>query len=117
DLSAIERFNLANDAWALVLADRMQVQKYLDLTTHFKDERDKNVWTVILNSLHALNRVIEDGQRRRLEDIVRDRLSPAAADLGWEPRPGESELTRQLRGDLLRALGTLGDDAAVQTRA
>ena len=32
-------------------------------------------------------------------------------------RPGDDELTRQLRGDLLRALGVLGDDPAVQARA
>jgi puromycin-sensitive aminopeptidase len=37
--------------------------------------------------------------------------------LGWEPRPGESELTRQLRGDALRAAGILGNDPAVQARA
>src|SRR5207253_377118 len=30
---------------------------------------------------------------------------------------GEDELTRQLRGDLVRALGALGDDRAVQARA
>ena len=48
---------------------------------------------------------------------MRDRLAPAASELGWQPRAGESELTGQLRGDLLRALGTLGDDADVQTRA
>ena len=39
------------------------------------------------------------------------------ADLGWDPRPGEDELTRQLRGDLLRALGTLGNDPTVQAEA
>jgi puromycin-sensitive aminopeptidase len=39
------------------------------------------------------------------------------ADLGWAPAAGEDELTRQLRGDLLRALGTLGNDRATQTKA
>jgi puromycin-sensitive aminopeptidase len=44
-------------------------------------------------------------------------VAPAFAALGWTPRPGEDELTRQLRGDLVRALGVLGHDAAVQARA
>jgi puromycin-sensitive aminopeptidase len=48
---------------------------------------------------------------------VRHRVTPAAERLGWEPEPGESELERQLRGDLLRALGILGDDQATQERA
>jgi puromycin-sensitive aminopeptidase len=39
------------------------------------------------------------------------------ARLGWTPAPGETELHRQLRGDLLRALGVLGDDAGIQARA
>jgi puromycin-sensitive aminopeptidase len=38
-------------------------------------------------------------------------------ELGWTPRPGEDELTRQLRGDLVRVMGALGDDRAVQARA
>jgi puromycin-sensitive aminopeptidase len=44
-------------------------------------------------------------------------VGPAVAALGWTARPEEDELTRQLRGDLLRALGTLGHDAATQARA
>ncbi|MEK7293826.1 MAG: ERAP1-like C-terminal domain-containing protein, partial [Nitrospirota bacterium] len=33
------------------------------------------------------------------------------------PRAGEGELRRQLRGELLRALGTIGNDRAAQTKA
>ncbi len=116
-LAPIERFNLVNDAWAAVLAGLTPLREYLDLTARFRGERDKNVWSALLASLHALNRVIDDGERPALAALVRDRLGAAWADLGWEPKPGEAELTRQLRGDLLRAFGTLGDDAATQARA
>jgi puromycin-sensitive aminopeptidase len=40
-----------------------------------------------------------------------------AARLGWTPGSGEDDLTRQLRGDILRAMGTLGNDAGVQAEA
>src|SRR5262249_21268207 len=90
---------------------------YLELTAHFRPDRDKNVWAVLTSSLHALNRVCADADRPGLEALVRDRVGPAAGELGWVPQPGESELISQLRGDLLRALGTLGNDAAVQARA
>ena len=116
-LEPIERFNLVNDAWAAAMAGLMPVTDYLDLTARFRDERDRNVWSVIVGSFHALNRVIAPAERPGLEGLVRDRVSPALAALGWTPRPGEDELTRQLRGDLLRALGTLGNDAATQARA
>jgi puromycin-sensitive aminopeptidase len=116
-LSAIERFNLVNDAWAAVLAGLTPLAEFLDLTARFRGERDKNVWSVLIGSFQYLNRIVEDADRPRLAALVRDRLGPAFADLGWTPRDGDSELTRQLRGELIRTLGTLGDDAAVQSKA
>lgn len=116
-LGAIERFNLVNDSWAAAQAGLMPLAEYLGLTAWFRGERDKNVWAVLLGSFHALHRLLDAADRPRLEALVRDRAGPALADFGWAPRSGESELTRQLRGELVRGLGTLGNDPAVQTRA
>jgi len=116
-LEPIERFNLVNDGWAAVMAGLMPLREYLGLTARLREERDRNVWSAILGSFAALNRVIAPAERPRLEALVRDRLAPAVTALGWTPRPGEDELTRQLRGDLVRALGTLGNDPATQARA
>ena len=116
-LAPIERFNLVNDAWALAVAGLMPLTAYLDLTARFRGERDRNVWSVLTASLYALNRVVEPGDRRRLEALVRDRAMPTFTALGWTPRAGEDELTRQLRGDLVRAIGVLGNDPGVQARA
>jgi puromycin-sensitive aminopeptidase len=115
-LAPIERFNLVNDAWALAVAGLMPLTAYLELTARFRDERDRNVWSVLTASFYAINRVATPADRPRLEALVRDRVAPAFAALGWAPRPGEDELTRQLRGDLARALGVLGNDSAVQAR-
>jgi puromycin-sensitive aminopeptidase len=117
DLAPIERFNLVNDAWAITAAGHMAIADYVELTGRFRDERDRNVWSILLGSMHSLNRVIDDADRPRLEALVRDRAAAAFAALGWTPRPGEDELTRQLRGDLVRALGALGNDRDVQARA
>jgi puromycin-sensitive aminopeptidase len=116
-LGAIERFNLVNDAWAVTAAGLMSAPDYLELTARFRDERDKNVWSVLIGSFNTLTRLLAPADRPRLEGLVRDRVAPALAALGWTPRPGEDELTRQLRGDLIRALGTLGNDGEVQVRA
>src|SRR5438477_8620089 len=109
-LAPIERFNLVNDAWALAVADLMPLTAYLDLTARLRGDRDRNVWSVLTATLYALNRVVEPGDRRRLEALVRDRAMPTFTALGWTPRAGEDELTRQLRGDLVRALGVPGND-------
>ena len=117
DLAPIERFNLVNDTWAATAAGLVTVPEYLDMTTRFGAERDRNVWTILLGSLWALNRIAQPQDRPHLERFTRQLVAPAVADLGWAPRPGENELTRQLRGDLLRTVGTLGNDAATQARA
>ncbi|MBH0203712.1 MAG: M1 family metallopeptidase [Nitrospira sp.] len=116
-LPAMERFNLISDAWATTLAGLMPIPDYLRLTARFTDERDRNVWTVLLDSFSFLNRIITPGDRAALEALVRDRVGPAVKDLGWDPKSRESDLIRQLRGDLIGALGKLGNDQATQRQA
>jgi puromycin-sensitive aminopeptidase len=116
-LAAIERYNLVNDAWAAVLAGLMPLADYLDLTARLRGERDRNVWSVLLGSFTTLSRIVEEDDRPALQKLVRDRLGPAVNELGWQPKASEDELTGQLRGDLLRAMGTLGDDPLTQMLA
>ncbi|MBS0152186.1 MAG: M1 family metallopeptidase [Nitrospira sp.] len=116
-LAAIERFILVSDAWATTVAGVVPLTEFLQLTTHFKNEQDKNVWAVLLESFSFLNRIITPEDRPALEAFVRDRVTPAVQDLGWDPRQGESDLIRQLRGDLLSTLGRLGNDPEIQQQA
>jgi puromycin-sensitive aminopeptidase len=116
-VAPIERFNVVSDAFAMTLAGHLSATDYLDLTGRFREEPDRNVWTVLAGSFASVNRVIVDGTRPGLETFVRHRVGLAAARLGWEAEPGESELVRQLRGDLIRVLGTLGNDEETQAQA
>ncbi len=116
-LAPIERFNLVGDAWAAATAGLLPPTEYLELATRFRGERDRNVWTILLASLGSLNRVVRGTDRPRLEAFARALLAPIVTDLGWAPGAGEDDLTRQLRADVLRAMGTLGNDPATQTRA
>jgi puromycin-sensitive aminopeptidase len=116
-VAPIERFNVVSDAFAVAQAGHLAAVDYLDLTGRFRDETDRNVWTVLTGSFAFLNRVIPESARPGLENFVRHRVGLATARLGWEAEPGESELVRQLRGDLLRVLGTLGNDEETQAQA
>jgi puromycin-sensitive aminopeptidase len=116
-LAAIERFILVSDAWATTVAGVTALPEYLRLTAHFKSERDKNVWAVLLDSFSFLNRVISLEDRPTLEAFAGNLVKSAVKDLGWDPKPGESDLLRQLRGDLLGALGRLGNDSETQHEA
>ena len=116
-LAVTERFNLINDAWATTIAGLMPLTDYLELTARFTTEQDKNVWAVLLDSFSFLNRIITEEDRPALEAFIRGRVGPAVAALGWVPRNGESEGTKQLRGELIGAQGKLGNDPAIQRRA
>jgi puromycin-sensitive aminopeptidase len=116
-LAVTERFNLVNDAWATTVAGLMSLTDYLDLTSRFMAERDKNVWAVLLDSFSFLNKIVAAEDRPAWEAFVRARVGPAVAELGWAPKSGESEGTKQLRGDLIGAMGKLGNDSATQDRA
>ncbi|MEI8190307.1 MAG: M1 family metallopeptidase [candidate division NC10 bacterium] len=116
-MAPIERFNLINDAWAATLAGIAPVSEYLELTARFKEETDRHVWMPLLASFGYLSRILPPDLRSGFESLVRDRLGMIAVRLGWTSRPDEDDLTRQLRGDILRAMGTLGNDADVQAEA
>jgi puromycin-sensitive aminopeptidase len=116
-LTAVERFNLVNDMWASILAGISPIHEYLDLTARLKDESDRNVWAALVASFAYLKRIVAPSDQPLLEALTRDRLAPVVSRLGWDPLLGERELVRQLRGEMLQAIGTLGNDAAVQARA
>jgi puromycin-sensitive aminopeptidase len=116
-LTPVERFNLVNDMWASTLGQMIPPSQYLALTGHFKTERDHNVWTVLLGSFSTLDRVLSSDDRPLLQRFIRDRLAQAAQDLGWAPGREETDLVRELRSDILRALGTLGNHPDTQHEA
>jgi len=116
-LSAIERFGLVSDTWAAVVAGLAPLRDFFAMAQKFRDETDLNVWRAILGGFAYLDTVVDDQHRPALQAEVRRLLNPAVERLGWAPKPGESELQSQLRGSLIAALGTQGDDPQVQTHA
>jgi puromycin-sensitive aminopeptidase len=116
-LTAVERFSLINDAWATTLAGLGSLTDYLDLIELLRDEDDVNVWTTVIGSCHHLLRILDDGQCTALQMRLRALFAPVVERFGWSVRAGESELTSQLRGDLIGALGTVADDKPTQERA
>jgi len=116
-LAPSERFNLVSDVWATTVSGLTPLSDYLYLTSRFTGERDKNVWAVLLDSFSFLNRIIAAEDRPVLEAFVRACLMPAVTELTWQPKPGEDELVRQLRGELIGAMGKLGNDPATHAQA
>jgi puromycin-sensitive aminopeptidase len=117
-LDDIERYSLVSDTWAMVRSAQVPASDFLDLVGHFGGETEHAIWSVIVGGLRSLeHHALEEETRPAFEAYVRRLVSPALERLGWDPAEGESDLTRKLRGDLIAALGTLGNDPDTIARA
>jgi puromycin-sensitive aminopeptidase len=117
ELEAAERYTLIADAWANVLAGETTAADFVELVDAVEGEEEPDVWGVALSGLAELGRVVSSDDRPALQAKVRDLVGEQAAEMGWDARDGEGDLTRRLRGLLLSTLGNLGDDAATQATA
>ncbi len=117
DLAPIERFMLVSDLWATCLAGLTPAPAFLAATESFRTEGDRHVWTMLGSAFREIHGVVDRGSLAGLARLIRDRAGPAFTALGWNPSDGEGELRRQLRGDLIRLLGTIGEDEEVRVMA
>ncbi|HEX2039380.1 MAG TPA: M1 family metallopeptidase [Acidimicrobiales bacterium] len=117
-LDALERYTLADDTWALVLAGRASLDDFLDLARLLAaDEDNPNVWSVLLGGLDLLERSLPSEDKEEVRSLVATLCRPVLERLGWAAEPGEPETRRTLRAQLIRALGVLAADPEVRERA
>ena len=117
DLTPGDRLGLVDDAWAAVVAGQAPVASFLDLAFGFGGETAPAVWQTILAGLTWCDRFVDGPARERFRAAVRDLVRPAVERMGWHGRDEDGDLDRELRGDLIRALGILGNDPDTQDRA
>jgi puromycin-sensitive aminopeptidase len=117
-LDDIERYSLVSDTWAMVRSAQVPASDFLDLVGKFDGETEHAIWSVIIGGLRSLeHHALEDEIRPAFEAYVRELVTPALERLGWEVAGDEGDLTRKLRGDLIAALGNLGNDPATVEKA
>src|SRR6185437_5159831 len=63
-LNPAERISMLGDEWALVHVGRISISHYLDLTSHLKGERQRQVWHEVLTSLEYINDKLVSDQDR-----------------------------------------------------
>jgi puromycin-sensitive aminopeptidase len=117
NLSIVERFNLVNDSWSAVLAGIVTAPEHLAVARQFSDEQDPNVWAVIIDSLTALDSLLDSEHRTQMRSQIRALVGPAFARLGDSPVQGEPLTASELRGSLFRVLGTIGEDQSARSKA
>ncbi len=116
-LLPIERYALVDDAWATVLADQMTASQFLSILELLTTETDRSVWQRIIAGFSALDRLLSGDAAVVFADNVHDSIAPALAGLGLTPLPADTDRERQLRGDLIRAMGIVARDLEIQDEA
>ena len=117
DLSTVDRYNLVDDAWQEVVAGRLAAAEFVTFVEGFGAERDLAVWQAIVGGLRGVWRLGGAGADTALAGRVTRLIRPVVDAIGWAPEPAEDDLTGKLRGLLVAALGTIGQDTDVVERA
>jgi aminopeptidase N/puromycin-sensitive aminopeptidase len=105
-LSPAERIALQTDTWASVRAGREPVGDYLALVQGLGSDRNRAVLEAVLDQLHYIGRyLVTDGDRDSYRAWLGQYLRPILTDVGWEPRPGDTDEQKALRARLFRSLG------------
>src|SRR5439155_20627709 len=116
-LRSLERFSIVDDTWAAVLAGSTPADEVLGLARQLRHEDDLVVWRLLTSVLRGVARLVDGEALIALLGDIGLVLEPAAERLDWQPAGGDDARTRQLRGIVLDALGTLVEDPAVIARA
>jgi aminopeptidase N len=108
-LTPAERITVQGDIWASVRVGREPVGDFLAFAQGLQSDRNRAVLEDVLGRLNYIGQyLVSDSDRDSYRMWLRQYLAPAMKDVGYEPKPGESDEQRTLRS---RLFGTLGYDA------
>jgi aminopeptidase N len=101
-----ERISLQNDIWASVRVGREPVGDYLAFAQGLQSDRNRAVMEDVLGRLNYIGQyLVSDTDRANYRTWLRQLLTPAMNDVGWEPKSGDTDETKALRARLFGALG------------
>ena len=105
-LTPAERIGVESDIWGLVQVGRAPVGDYLVFAQGLQSDRHGAVIESVLGGLNFIGEYLaNDGDRAAYREWLRQYLTPAVKEVGWEAKPGESDEQRTLRSHLIGALG------------
>ena len=113
-----ERIMLLADTWASVRAARADIGDYFSLAEGMGSEQNRPVMQYLLGQIdYAGNYLVDDSDRPAFQLWVRHLLQPLKRQLGFEPKPGDSDNLKNLRATVLHTLGFIGADPEVLAEA
>jgi aminopeptidase N/puromycin-sensitive aminopeptidase len=117
-LTPAERIVLLNDSWSSIRVGEQPIGDYLALAESLQSDRTRAVVEEVTGQLEYISdHFVTDDDREGYEQWVRRLLTPMAQELGWTPKPGESDETKTLRSRVMHTLGYAGHDPEVLAEA
>ena len=111
-MEPIERYSLADDQWAAMLAGDSSAVDYMRLAQGYSKEHDLDVWTLLAGNLASLERIIDDdAAKSEMHSRLAVLYNSGMSRLGWEPQDDDSTRDLELRGVLTRSLAVTARDA------
>ncbi len=100
-LSPLDRWGLANDRYALVKADQLDVETFLDDLAHFSGEESPLTLSAICGTLFQLHLVSDASVRERTATLEKAFLENCLARIGHLPRPDDNHAILRLKNTIL----------------
>jgi len=117
-LSAPERVDFMGNAESLSNAGKLPIGTALQLVDTFHADAERQVVQSALSlALAPRTHLVPADLIANYQRFLRKNFQARAHDLGWLPKPGESDNVRLLRPSLLRAVATYADDQDLAKQA
>jgi puromycin-sensitive aminopeptidase len=120
-LSPVEQISLLGDQWALTRSGDQSITSALDVLSALMNSTDYRVLGDVAGALHTIERLLEqiDDQPTlaRFRAWISSRLGGQLAEVGYEPKAGESQNDTQRRVALVDALAAVAQDPEATRQA
>ena len=117
-LSPAERIFTQSDIWASIRVGREPVGDYLAFAQGLQSDRNRAVVEDVLGRINYINEhLVSDEDQDAYRAWVRQYVAPGIKEVGWEPKPGESDEYRALRARFFGSDGYDGRDPAALAEA
>lgn len=116
NLSPEERYAILDDCWATVREGTAEAIELLELAASAR-RLGLSDWTLLAGAFDALGRIVDPDAADAYQARVCELARAALRRLGWEAAGAEPGEARELRGVLIRLLGTTGGAPEVIAKA
>lgn len=116
-LSAMDRYGILDDSFALSMAGQLPLSSLLTLMSAYREEPEYTVLSNLITISSKVARVVADADSTLLDNLkiyFINLFQNSAERIGFDPKQGESHLDALLRGELFATLAVFGHEETLE---